>query len=139
MVQNIVINDITELGSVAGILLQTFPNARLFALFGEMGSGKTTFIKQICEKLEVTYIVNSPTFAIVHEYHTKLDEPVFHFDFYRIKSENELYGLGYEEYVFSGSYCFIEWPENFENLLPENTVKVKISVDPENKIRTVSF
>lgn len=139
MVHTIENNNIKELGKVAGVLLDTQSHSKVFAFYGEMGSGKTTLIKIICEKLGVTDVVNSPTFAIIHEYHTDSHESVFHFDLYRLKSENELLNLGYEEYIYGGSYCFIEWPENFENLLPEKTVKVMISVDPENKHRTISF
>ena len=101
-----------------------------------MGAGKTTFIKVICHYLGATDIVQSPSFAIINEYQTNQGESLFHFDFYRIKKIEEAYDIGYEDYFYSGSYCFIEWPELVEELLPENTVRVYISGDQE---RTIEF
>lgn len=98
----------------------------VFAFYGEMGAGKTTFIKAICERLGVDDQINSPTFAIVNEYRSNLGELIYHFDFYRIKSESEAFDFGYEDYFYSGSICFIEWPELVESLLPTDVVKVKI-------------
>lgn len=97
----------------------------IFAFYGKMGAGKTTFIKAICEELGVEDVVTSPTFAIVNEY-TGNDGAIYHFDFYRIKKEEEVYDIGYEDYIDSGCPCFMEWPELIENLLPEDTVKVTI-------------
>jgi len=107
-------------------------NHRVFAFYGSMGAGKTTFIKAICEELGVEDVITSPTFAIVNEYtsHSTLNTPpstsIFHFDFYRIKKLEEVYDMGYEEYFYSGALCFIEWPELVEPLLPPDAVRVTI-------------
>ena len=111
---------------------------RVFAFYGKMGAGKTTFIKAICEALGVEDVVTSPTFAIVNEYADAKGEPVYHFDFYRIKNLREAYDIGCEEYFYSGYPCFIEWPELVEELLPEDTVKVCIEV-LENEERIVTI
>ena len=92
-----------------------------------MGSGKTTFIKALCEKLQVVDYVTSPTFALINVYETEQSREIYHFDFYRIKSMEELFDLGYEEYFFSDQYCFVEWPELIEPLLPPNTIRVYIT------------
>ena len=99
---------------------------KVFAFYGKMGAGKTTFIKAVCEELGVEDVINSPTFAIVNEYVDGQGEPVYHFDFYRIKNLQEVMDLGYEDYVYSGHVCFMEWPELIENLLPDDAVKVTI-------------
>ena len=97
------------------------------AFYGKMGAGKTTFIKALCEHMGVKDVITSPTFAIVNEYESETTGgQIFHFDFYRIKKLEEVYDLGYEEYFYGGAYCFIEWPELIEDLLPENAVKVTI-------------
>lgn len=102
--------------------------AHVYAFYGKMGAGKTTFIKAICECLDVDDVITSPTFAIVNEYHSnKLDAPVYHFDFYRIKKLEEVYDMGYEDYFYSKSLCFLEWPELIDELLPQDVVKVTIS------------
>ena len=112
---------------------------RVFAFYGKMGAGKTTFIKAICEALGVEDVVTSPTFAIVNEYADAKGEPVYHFDFYRIKNLREAYDIGCEEYFYSGYPCFIEWPELVEELLPEDTVKVSIEVlENEERIVTIA-
>ena len=99
----------------------------VFAFYGKMGAGKTTFVKAICEELGVEDTITSPTFAIVNEYRSDLaGELIYHFDFYRIKKLDEVYDMGYEDYFYSGAICFIEWPELIEELLPGNTVKVSI-------------
>lgn len=103
----------------------------IFAFYGSMGTGKTTFIKSICEEMGVQDCINSPTFAIVNEYEGGKQETIFHFDFYRIKSIAEVYNMGYEEYLYSNAYCFIEWPELIEELLPEETVKVYITEESD--------
>ena len=109
---------------------------RVFAFYGKMGAGKTTFIKAICEALGVEDVVTSPTFAIVNEYKTP-NGAVYHFDFYRIKNLREAYDIGCEEYFYSGCPCFIEWPEMIEELLPENTVNVHIEVlEDESRLVT---
>lgn len=116
-------------------------NARrnVFAFYGKMGAGKTTFVKALCEALGVDDVVNSPTFAIVNEYHSqRLDAPIFHFDFYRIKQLSEAYDIGTDDYFYSGHPCFIEWPELIEPLLPESAVRVDI-VEQADGTRTITF
>lgn len=98
----------------------------VFAFHGEMGAGKTTFIKAICEKLGVNDVINSPTFAIINEYRADSGELIYHFDFYRINKEEEAFDFGYEDYFYSGCICFIEWPERIESLLPHDTVHVTV-------------
>ena len=122
------IENIGQLPEVAQKLLEGFADERFFAFFGKMGVGKTTLIKELCARLGVEDNVCSPTFAIINEYRRGdgSDEPVYHFDFYRIKSLAEAYDLGYEEYFYSGCYCFTEWTEKVEELLPEHYVRVTI-------------
>ncbi len=133
----IIINSLSELPSAAKKLLQAYPDKKIVAFYGEMGVGKTTFIKVICESLGVTDMISSPTFSIVNEYVSSKGVKVFHFDFYRIKSVNEAYDLGYEDYFYSNAYCFIEWPEKILELLPAGYLKVDISV--KNEVRTIKF
>ena len=118
---------IEQLPQVALSLLSTFPDERFFAFFGKMGVGKTTLIKELCLELGVEDNVCSPTFAIVNEYSDRNSDPVYHFDFYRMKSQAEAYDIGYEEYFYSGNYCFTEWTEKIEELLPEHYVRVEIT------------
>ncbi|MBO7367658.1 MAG: tRNA (adenosine(37)-N6)-threonylcarbamoyltransferase complex ATPase subunit type 1 TsaE [Paludibacteraceae bacterium] len=106
--------------------LKELGDRKIVAFYGSMGAGKTTFIKAICDVLGVTDTVNSPTFAIVNEYLAASGDSVYHFDFYRIKKIEEAYDFGYEDYFYSGDLCLIEWPELIEELLPEDTVRVKI-------------
>lgn len=104
----------------------------VFAFYGKMGVGKTTFIKALCRNLGVTEEVNSPTFAIVNEYRSETTaELIYHFDFYRVKKLEEIYDLGYEDYFYSGALCLIEWPELAEDLLPEDTVRVYLEEQPD--------
>jgi tRNA threonylcarbamoyladenosine biosynthesis protein TsaE len=124
----------SELPQAADALLKAYPDSRVFACYGQMGAGKTTFIKILCKTLGVPDIVQSPTFAIINEYKRDSGESVFHFDFYRIKKAEEAFDIGYEDYVYSGSYCFIEWPELIEGLLPEDAVRVVISGTEERVI-----
>ena len=112
------------LPQVAQQLLQTFPEERFYAFFGKMGVGKTTLIKELCAQLGVTQNVTSPTFAIINEYATASGAPVYHFDFYRLKSLAEAYDIGYEEYFYSGDYCFTEWTEKVEELLPSHCLRL---------------
>lgn len=108
-------------------LLETFPEERFYAFFGSMGVGKTTLIKEICRQIGVMQNVCSPTFAIVNEYCDGEGEPVYHFDFYRLKNLAEAYDIGYEEYFYSGNWCFTEWTEKIESLLPDHYLRIDIS------------
>ena len=128
------IHSIEQLPEVARKLLGEFQDDRFFAFFGKMGVGKTTLIKEICAELGVNDNVCSPTFAIVNEYTDGAGEPVYHFDFYRMKSVAEAYDIGYEEYFYSGFYCFTEWTEKVEELLPERYVRVDIEEENGNRI-----
>ncbi len=119
---------IKDLNRIAKRLISEFPDERVFAFYGKMGAGKTTFIQSVCKALGSVDTVTSPTFALINEYKTGDRQTVFHFDFYRIKNMEEVFDLGYEDYLYSGSYCLIEWPEQIEPLLPENIVMVKIDV-----------
>lgn len=111
----------------------------VFALYGKMGAGKTTFVKAVCEELGVTDMITSPTFAIVNEYRSEdTAELMYHFDFYRINKLEEVYDMGYEDYFYSGALCFIEWPELVEELLPGNTIKVSIE-EQKDGTRTVTL
>lgn len=134
----ITINSVEELTTAARQFVQAMNDRSVFAFYGKMGAGKTTFIKTICEVMGVEDVVTSPTFAIVNEYATTGGKPVYHFDFYRIKSLREAYDIGCEEYFYSGSPCFIEWPEMIEELLPEDTVSVRIEIN-EDGTRAVSL
>ncbi len=110
-------------------LLHDFPEERFYAFFGAMGVGKTTLIKELCAQLGVSQNVCSPTFAIVNEYADRMGEPVYHFDFYRLKKLDEAYDIGYEEYFYSGCYCFTEWTEKIEPLLPDHYLRIEIVED----------
>lgn len=111
---------------------------KVFAMFGPMGVGKTTFVKAVCEILGVEDAITSPTFAIVNEYRTNTGDQIFHFDFYRIRKVEEVYDMGYEDYVYSGAVCFLEWPELIEELLPEDAVRVTLS-EEEDGTRTITL
>lgn len=118
-----------QLEQIARDLASDFKNNRVFTFSGNLGSGKTTFIKYLCKVLGVTGQVSSPTFALVNEYEGHNGLKINHFDFYRIKNVREAYDMGYEEYFYSGAYCFIEWPEMIEELIPQNAVNIKIDVN----------
>ena len=113
----------------------------VFAFYGQMGAGKTTFIKAVCEEMGVSDVITSPTFAIVNEYSVEPStlhpspSTVYHFDFYRIHRLEEVYDMGYEEYFYSGSPCFIEWPELIEELLPPDAVRIAIEEQPDGTRR----
>ena len=122
------INSIADIKTAAQEFINNINGSTVFAFYGSMGAGKTTFIKAVCECLGVDDVITSPTFAIVNEYHEDNDSKViYHFDFYRIKKLEEVYDMGYEDYFYSNSLCFIEWPELIEELLPANAKKVTIT------------
>lgn len=132
----ILIKDKKHLPVAARQLIEGFPDKKIFAFYGTMGAGKTTFIKAICKTLGSVDIAGSPTFTLVNEYKAGSGESIFHMDFYRIKKQEEVFDFGIEEYLSGDSYCFMEWPELIEELLPPETVKVKISVG-ENEQRVL--
>ena len=132
------INDLEHIREAARQFINAMGTEHVFAFYGSMGAGKTTFIKAICEELGVGDVVTSPTFAIVNEYLTSTGGTIYHFDFYRIKKLEEVYDMGYEDYFYSDSLCFIEWPEMMEELLPEGATKVQITENPDGT-RTVIF
>lgn len=133
------INSIEGLSEVSGYLLSLRDHADVVAFYGPMGAGKTTLIKDLCHRMGVTDEVNSPTFAIVNEYVTDQGEPVYHFDFYRIKKLEEAYDIGYENYFDSGNWCLIEWPELIEPLLPENYLRVDIRLGATDDERIINI
>ncbi len=126
---------INDLSRIAEDILKEYETDRIFAFYGKMGSGKTTFIKEICKILGIEDNITSPSFAIINEYTDIKNNKIYHFDFYRIESQEEAFDFGYEEYIFGSNYCFIEWPELIENLLPDTYVKIKI-IEKENGTRT---
>jgi len=140
------IQNIDTIRESAREFIQNIGEHKVFAFYGKMGAGKTTFVKAICEELGVEDVITSPTFAIVNEYEVNLNsqtsnlnsQSIFHFDFYRIKRLEEVYDMGYEDYFYSGALCFIEWPELIEDLLPEDAVKVTITENTDGT-RTVTF
>ena len=132
------INDLEHIREAARQFIDAMGDQHVFAFYGHMGAGKTTFIKAICEELGVDDVVTSPTFAIVNEYTAADGIPIYHFDFYRIKKREEVYDMGYEDYFYGDGLCFIEWPEMMEELLPEGATKVQIAENPDGT-RTVSW
>ena len=132
------VNQLADLHQAAVQLLEFADDERIFLFEGEMGAGKTTFIKAICEAMGVADVVSSPTFSIVNEYRSGDDKSIYHFDFYRIEDLQEAYDIGYEEYFYSGDLCLVEWPEKIRELLPEQYVLVNISA-PAPDSRLLSF
>lgn len=122
----ITINSLDTIHAAARQFADSIGTSRVFAFYGKMGAGKTTFVKALCEVLGCADVITSPTFAIVNEYTDGEGSPVYHFDFYRIKKLDEVYDMGYEEYFYSGALCLIEWPELIEDILPEDAVRVTI-------------
>lgn len=135
MAMEIELKSIEALPETAVRILQHFGNEKIFAFYGDLGAGKTTLIKELCVQLEVEDETSSPTFAIYNEYFSEKEGSVYHFDFYRINSLEEALDIGIEELFYSDSYCFIEWPEKIDNLLPENYVRVEITA--KGKVRTL--
>lgn len=144
MNMEIKINSIETINDAARQFIASMGDNRVFAFYGKMGAGKTTFVKAVCEELHVDDVITSPTFAIVNEYTAHSEylkpevQPIYHFDFYRIKKLDEFYDMGGEDYFYSGNLCFIEWPELIEEVLPTDAVKVKIE-EQEDGSRLVSF
>ena len=121
------IPNLESLPAAARTFIEQMGDRHIFAFYGTMGAGKTTFIKALCEELGVEQVITSPTFAIVNEYDSPVTGGViYHFDFYRIRKLEEVYDMGYEEYFYSDALCFIEWPELVESLLPDDAVRVEV-------------
>ena len=133
------IDSLDNIRAAAHEFVKNMGTGKVYAFYGKMGAGKTTFIKAICEELGVDDVITSPTFAIVNEYRSETTgELIYHFDFYRIKKLEEVYDMGYEDYFYSGALCFLEWPELIEELLPGDAVKVTITQNDDDS-RTVDF
>ena len=133
------IDSLVNIHEAAKQFINNMGESSVFAFYGKMGAGKTTFIKAVCECLGVEDVTTSPTFAIVNEYRSETNgELIYHFDFYRIKKLDEVYDMGYEDYFYSGALCFLEWPELIEDLLPEDAVKVSIT-EQEDGSRKIEF
>lgn len=129
---------LADLPLVAAALLKAEGRSKVWLFVGDMGAGKTTLIKEICKQIGVKDAMSSPTFSIINEYETATSQKVFHFDFYRIKKEEEAIDIGTEDYFYSGNYCFVEWPERVPNLIPDQYTVIKIeAVDSET--RTISM
>ena len=134
---SIEISSLAELPTAVKTLLDFADNEKIFLFYGQMGAGKTTFIKALCKGLGIIEPVTSPTFSIVNEY-SGSNAKIYHFDFYRLKKQDEALDMGYEEYFYSNQYCFIEWPEKIPDLLPLHYIKINISVTDE-QVRTFTF
>ena len=133
------INSLADINEAAKQFIKNMGDGKVFAFYGKMGAGKTTFVKAVCECLGVEDVITSPTFAIVNEYTSATTgDAIYHFDFYRIKKLEEVYDMGYEDYFYSGSLCFLEWPELIDDLLPEDATKVTIEATDDGG-RVVKF
>jgi len=126
MHKTFVVNQLNELSKVAEELLNLTNEKKVFIFKGEMGVGKTTFIKELCAQLDVVDVVNSPTFSIVNEYKTREGRTIYHFDFYRLQQESEAFDMGYEEYFYTDNFCFIEWPEKINSLIPKDVLQINM-------------
>lgn len=131
------INGVEELSKVSDLLISWRDKSNIIAFYGNMGAGKTTLVKNLCSRLGVQDEVNSPTFALVNEYQTEEFDSVFHFDFYRIKSLEEVFDIGYEDYFYGGSLCLLEWPELIDPIMPEHFIKVEIKLGDTDDSRVI--
>tara|TARA_B100000401_G_C52389299_1_gene523397 strand:+ start:19 stop:429 length:411 start_codon:yes stop_codon:yes gene_type:complete len=134
----IVVNCISELNEISQSIINQIGDKNIICFYGEMGVGKTTLIKLICEKLGVKDNVSSPTFSIVNEYILSDDQSVFHFDFYRIENEEEAFDMGYEDYFYNGDLCFIEWPEKVKSIIPEDIMRIDLTKNKDQRIIEIS-
>lgn len=125
------IESLDAIRAAAQQFVNSIGEAHVIAFYGSMGAGKTTFIKALCQELGVDDVITSPTFSLVNEYTDGHGDSIYHFDFYRIRRIEEVYDMGYEDYFYSGNLCLLEWPELIEDILPDDTVRVKISVDAD--------
>lgn len=135
--ETIEVDGLGELEDAAERIIERLEAAGVVAFYGSMGAGKTTLISEICRQLGVEDNVVSPTFALVNHYRNAREEDIFHFDFYRIDRIEEAFDMGYEEYFYSGSLCFVEWPEKIYPLLPDDTLKVEIEIIDEHKRKII--
>lgn len=136
--QTILLNHISELNSTAKAILAFAQEKKIFCFYGELGAGKTTLIKTICKTLNAKDSGSSPTYGLVNEYETNSGNIIYHFDLYRINNEAEAFDFGFEEYIHSGNYCFIEWPEKVAQLLPRDHINVVIEVKDQQRIISLS-
>jgi len=136
-VRTIAIFSLGELEAAATEFAALNKDKKIIAFYGEMGAGKTTFIKALCKSLGVEGVTGSPTFSLINPYQNASGEKIFHFDFYRINDETEAYDMGYEDYFYSGALCLIEWPEKIEKLLPPETVRVRLEVKEGTRLLTI--
>ena len=134
----ITIKSLDSIHEAAKEFVKGMGDGKVFAFYGKMGAGKTTFIKALCEVLGVEDVITSPTFAIINEYTDGNGDPIYHFDFYRIKKLEEVYDMGYEDYFYSGNLCLLEWPELIEEILPSDAIKVSIRKE-EDGSRRIEF
>jgi len=135
---SLILKSLSDLNIVAEKFLRLMKDKKVFAFFGPMGVGKTTFIKALCNELGVVEIVTSPTFALINEYQTGNGNIIYHFDFYRIEKIEEVFDFGYEDYFYSGNYCFIEWPDKIAEILPEDVVYVQM-IENGDGSRTINI
>ncbi len=133
---DIEISSLENIRHAARLFINQMENNKIFAFYGKMGAGKTTFIKALCEELGVEEVVNSPTFSIINEYNTTSGTQIYHFDFYRLNKPEEAMQFGVEDYFYSGNLCFMEWPEKISPLLPDNYIEVHIT-ENENGTRSL--
>lgn len=138
MSKTIIVNHLSDLDSAAKELLAHCNPEKIFAFHGEMGVGKTTLIKSLCHQLGVSTPITSPSFSLINEYQNRDGEKIYHFDFYRIRNPSEAFDLGYEDYFYGPSYCFIEWPEKIQKLIPKSCVNIAMTEENGKRIIRIS-